>query len=403
MDSLSFYLLLGFALAICFAVIASYGNFCTMGAVSDWVNMGELGRVRSWSLAVGVAMLTLALANAQGWLDLSLVASGESSPTPYLVPEVRWVRNLFGGLLFGVGMTLAGGCSSKNLLRTGGGDLKALVALLALGGAAWLSVYTESGSDLLAWLGAPRMDMLALGAETQSIASLVEALLPVGEGVLHLWLPVAVGLVFILFALAGASFRAERHLWVAGLGIGLIVLLGWWLSAGNLGMEALEESDFSDQPTLSMGAQSLSFTLPIGQAGYYLLKGAPMPWLTLGVVMAFGVVFGGSLYALVTRSFRFQWFHSLSDFVNHVVGGLLMGFGGVAAMGCTVGQGLSGVSTLAIGSFLALAAIAIGCVLTLRFRLYKMVYEDASSAAIVLTALAESRLLPAKFRRLEKV
>lgn len=403
MDALTLYLVFGFVLAVVFALFASYGSFCTMGALSDWVNMGDLARLRSWSLAAGLAIVALALANELSLLDRSLIASGDTSPIPYLSTELRWLRNLLGGLLFGIGMTLAGGCSSKNLLRAGGGDFKALVALVFLGLFAWMGVYTETGGQVLAGLGAVSFDVAALGAETQSVADISAAVFAIESSHFPLLLSLLLGLVFVCFALRSSSFRVERPLWLAGLAIGLLVLLCWWLSAGSLGEAALEESEFSELPTLSMGAQSLSFTLPIGQAGYYLFKGQPISWLTLGVVMGFGVFVGGLLYALITRSFHLQWFHSTADFFSHAVGGALMGFGGVLAMGCTVGQGLSGVSTLSLGSFLALFAIVLGCVLTLRFRLYKMVYEDASSAAIMLTALAETHVLPAGFRRLEKV
>jgi len=403
MDALTLYLVLGFTLAVVFALFASYGDFCTMGALSDWVNMGDLGRVRSWSLAAGLSVLLLALAHSRGLLDILLASSSDTSPTPYLNTEVRWLRNIVGGLLFGVGMTLAGGCSSKSLLRAGGGDLKALLALLFLGLFAWLSVYTETGGLVLSVFSNVSLDVAATGAETQSIADVAASSFSVDVGYFQLLLTVLLGGALILFAVGAASFRAEQRLWVAGLGIGVVVLLVWWLTAGTLGAEALEESDFSEQPTLSMGAQSLSFTLPVGQAGYYLSKGMPSAWLTLGVSMAFGVLFGGFVYALLNRRLRFQWFHSKSDFINHAVGGALMGFGGVLAMGCTVGQGLSGVSTLAIGSFVALFGIVLGCVLTLRFRFYSLVYEDASSAAILLTALAETRVIPSSFRRLEKV
>ncbi len=403
MDPLSLYLLLGFALAFSFALFASYGNFCTMGAVSDWINMGELGRVRCWSLAAGIAIVGVGLLHAQGSLDISLTASSESAPVPYLNPELRWLRNLFGGFLFGVGMTLAGGCSSKNLLRFGSGDLKSLLTLIALGFAAWASVYTETGGQLLVWLGSVSFDLEALGSETQSIGAVAASLLGFDGDTTQLYLALCVGSLLILIALASSAFRKERPLWLAGLGIGLVLFLCWLLSAGALGIEAFEESEFSETPVRSMGAQSLSFTLPIGQAGYYLLKSGPASWLTLGVVMTFGLIIGSVFYAFFTRSFKFQWFQSVGDFFSHLVGGFLMGFGGVVSMGCTVGQGLSGVSTLAIGSFLTLLAIVIGCALTLRGRLYRMVYEDASFIAVVLTALAESRLIPAKFRRLEKV
>lgn len=403
MDPLTLYLCAGFGLALCFSVFASYGNFCTMGALSDWVNMGELSRLRSWALAVGVAIFGVALADAQGVLDIALTASAETSVVPYLAPELRWFRHVLGGLVFGVGMTLAGGCGSKNLMRVGAGDLKALLALSMLAVAAWSMVYTETGGALLLWFGAAYWDLTALGAETQAVGSVLAALFGQEGAGLQFTVACGLGACLLLFAFSGAAFRAQRSFWLAGLGIGLVLLLCWVLSTGEMGAAATEESAFSEQPTLSMGAQNLSFTLPVAQAGYYLFQALPVAWLTLGVVMVFGMVVGGFLHAVISRSFRLQWFSRASDFFSHVAGGLLMGFGGVVAMGCTVGQGLGGVSTLALGSFLTVGAIVLGCVLTLRVRLYALVYEDASWAAVLLTALAESRVIPQMFRRLEKI
>jgi len=122
------------------------------------------------------------------------------------------------------------------------------------------------------------------------------------------------------------------------------------------------------------------------------------------VMSLFGVILGSFLWALVSRSFRFEWFASVRDFVNHFVGALLMGFGGVLALGCTIGQGITGISTLAIGSFIAFGGIVLGSALTMKVQYYRMVYEgEASFPAALITALVDLRLLPQGMRRLEAV
>jgi uncharacterized protein len=94
--------------------------------------------------------------------------------------------------------------------------------------------------------------------------------------------------------------------------------------------------------------------------------------LTLGIVTTVGVIIGSALMALGTRSFRWEGFAGVEDTANHLVGAVLMGVGGVTAMGCTVGQGLSGLSTLALGSFIAIAGIVVGAVLALRYQVWRL-------------------------------
>jgi len=116
------------------------------------------------------------------------------------------------------------------------------------------------------------------------------------------------------------------------------------------------------------------------------------------------VILGSLLWSLISRSFRIEWFASFRDFVNHAIGGILMGFGGVLGLGCTIGQGITGVSTLAVGSFMTLGSIILGSALTMKIQYYKMVYEDeASFAKAFLTALVDFKLLPAGLRKLEAI
>jgi uncharacterized membrane protein YedE/YeeE len=115
-------LLWAFGLSLVFGGIANKANFCTMGAVSDWINMGDLNRMRSWMLAVVTAILGVGILEYTGSIDLSLTTSNETSNPPYRTANFIWLRHLLGGLMFGVGMTLASGCGNKTLVRLGEGN-----------------------------------------------------------------------------------------------------------------------------------------------------------------------------------------------------------------------------------------------------------------------------------------
>ena len=142
----------------------------------------------------------------------------------------------------------------------------------------------------------------------------------------------------------------------------------------------------------------------MGETFDYLTHGVKYKMITFGMMGLFGVIVGSFLYAVLFRKFRIEWFNSFGDFVNHAVGGMLMGIGGILAMGCTIGQGVTGFSTLAIGSVMAFICFIIGSALTMKIQLYKMVYEkDATFFRALLTALVDLRLLPSGMRKLEAV
>ena len=142
----------------------------------------------------------------------------------------------------------------------------------------------------------------------------------------------------------------------------------------------------------------------MGQTVGFTAAGFDRALLTFGVMAFLGVVAGTLLWSLLSRSFRFEWFSSRGEFVNHLVGAVLMGFGGVLALGCKVGQAITGISTLAVGSFLTFLAIVLGAALTMKVQYYRMVYEEEASFAKALVAsLADLHLLPNGLRRLDKV
>jgi uncharacterized protein len=354
-------LLAAFGLAVLFGAIAQRTHFCTMGAVADIVNMGDWGRMRMWLLAMGVAMLGFNGMVAAGW-----VQAGHSV---YAGPRLVWLSNLLGGLLFGFGMVLASGCGSKTLVRIGGGSLKSLVVFCVLAIASYATL-----RGIVAVGRVATVDSVAVTLPTgQDLPSLLAHAGGLARGTAALVLGLLVGGALVVFALARPEGRSGDAL-LGGLGLGLLVVGVWWVS-GRLGHLAehpvtLEEVYLA---TNTQRMESFTFVAPIAYTvDWLILFSDKSKVLTLGIASVFGVVLGSAVVALATRTFRWEGFAGTEDTANHVVGALLMGVGGVTAMGCTIGQGLSGLSTLALGSFIALGGIMAGAVLALRYQVWRL-------------------------------
>lgn len=333
------------------AVLRSSG-FCTMGAVADAVLTGSFERARTWAAALAVAVAGFHALVAAGWL--------QASDSAYAAPTLAWLPTALGGLLFGIGMVLASGCAVTNLVRLGGGNLKALVVAGVLGVAAY-AVQRGALVDLRVALGQAGSVSLQTGQDMASQLAWVTGwpLQRVAGGV---GLAAAAALMF--WVLVRPEGRAPR-VWAWGCAIGALVLLAWVLS-GVVGR--VDEHPVSLERvflgTRSGKMEALSFVAPTATllGGAMWGWGQAHPW-TLGASAAVGVVAGAAVHAGATGSFRWQGFAGTSDTARHLIGAVMMGVGGVLASGCTVGQGLSGASTLALGSWLALGCIVAGGVM----------------------------------------
>jgi uncharacterized membrane protein YedE/YeeE len=350
-----------FGLAVVFGAIAQRTHFCTMGAVSDIVSMGDWTRMRMWVMAMGVAMVGFNAMVALGWLD-----AGKSL---YGGPRVLWLSALVGGALFGFGMVLASGCGSKTLVRIGGGNLKSLVVFVVLGVSAFATL-----KGITALVRVATVDAFAITlAAGQDLPSLLAASTGIAKPILAAGLGLAIGGALIAWALARAEGRSSDNL-LAGIGIGAIVVAVWWVS-GWLGHVAEDPSTLQEAflATNSRRMEALSFVAPVAYAFDWLMfLSDRSKVLTIGIVSVAGVVIGSATYAAAARTFRWEGFRDVQDTANHLVGALLMGVGGVTALGCTIGQGVSGVSTLSLGSFCALAAILAGAVAALRYQNWRV-------------------------------
>ncbi len=354
---------LAFALAFVFGAIGQKTHFCTMGAVSDIVNMSDWGRMRMWLLAIGVAILGSAALHATGQIDLD--------KSIYRTANFTWLSYIVGGITFGIGMVLASGCGSKTLIRIGAGNLKSIVVFIVLGLVAYMT--------MRGILGVFRVNILEKAALTlpggQDIPALLTAAGMAPQSAFSLAVLVIGG------GLTAACLR-KRDFWtfdnlLGGVGTGLAVVAAWYIS-GHIGYlaehpETLEEAFIA---TNSGRMEALSFVAPQAYSLELLMLWSDASRkLTFGIATVLGVIAGSAAWAMLTGNFRWEGFVSIEDTANHLLGAALMGFGGVVAMGCTVGQGISGFSTLALGSIITFLAIVAGAAAMLKFQYWRLMRQ----------------------------
>ncbi len=350
-----------FILSFVFGAIAQRTHFCTMGALSDVVNMGSWARLRQWVLAAGVAMLGFGLLVWLGAID--------PAKTLYASGRVIWLSALVGGAMFGFGMVLASGCGSKTLVRIGAGNLKSLVVFVVMAVAAFATLKGVTAVARVATVDAVTAPIVAPG----TLPALLGRLAGWDMKTAALLAALLAGGALVAWALARKDFWSLENL-LAGVGIGLVVVVMWWVS-GSLGFVA-EHPDTLQEAFLATNsgrAEALSFVAPVAYTlDWLMFFSDKSKVLTLGIASVLGVIAGSAVIALTTRSFRWEGFGGTEDVANHLAGAVLMGVGGVTAMGCTVGQGLSGLSTLSATSFIAVAAIVLGAVAALKYQIWRM-------------------------------
>ena len=337
----------GLLLGLLFGAVVQRSNFCIMGAISDMVLLGDRSRLRSWMLAIAVAMLGSQLLHLSGLIDLKI--------SIYTGTSLNWLGASVGGLLFGFGMVQAGGCGNRTLVRFGAGNLKSLLVVLMIAIAGYATLRGLLG-PLRLWLETgTAINLKSFGIASQALPDLLGHIFGVKARMLRWLLALALPALLLAWVFRDARFRAKPVLILGGIVVGLAIIGGWAVT-GILGAD-----DFEPVPLASM-----TFVAPVGSTLQYLMTftGAR---LDFGISTVFGVILGAFLMAKADGSFRIEGFTTPQDLIAHILGGLLMGFGGVLALGCTVGQGLTGIGTLGLGSFVAVGGIVIGGILGVRY------------------------------------
>jgi uncharacterized membrane protein YedE/YeeE len=324
--------LLGFVLGIALGFAARRGRFCTLGAIEDAVYGADTRRLRAWILAIAVAIAGVHVLEHYADLDLSR--------SIYTGHRIEWGGMIIGGMMFGFGMALAGTCGFGMLLRLGGGDMRALVVFLVM---AVTAMMTMRGITGLARLQLAEPLTLEIARDSQRLPALLGL---AGDAAMFGAFAFAAALAIGAGAHAGLM-RAPR-LVLTALAIGVLVVAGWFVT-GVAGFDPFD----------TRRIESFSFVAPLGETVLYLMLSSGLrPDFPVGAVL--GVIAGAFFAAITARQFRWEAPDDPREMKRHVMGALLMGVGGIAALGCTIGQGITGLSTLSIGSLLAIGSIFVG-------------------------------------------
>jgi hypothetical protein len=310
-----------------------------MGAISDMVTFGDRRRFRAWMLAAATALI------GTQWLAAAGIVPLDKSM--YLAPNLNWVGHILGGLIFGFGMVFAGGCPSRNLARLGGGDLRSLMTLIVLGIVSYMTMGGILGPLRALLERATAISLTNFSMPTQGLGNIVAASAGGNPAATSLAITAVVVALVLTYCLKDRAFRASHVHVLSGLGVGLVVIAGWALTG-------LAYDELADRPVAPI---SLTYVRPVGDALEWLQRTTALGLPGFGVATVFGATLGAFVAARMLGRFKLTSFSGSADTLRCLFGAGLMGVGGVLGLGCTIGQGISGVSTLAAGSLLTLAAI----------------------------------------------
>ena len=332
--------LAGLVIGLTYGAVGLLSGFCLMSSLRGWWAEGDSRLIGSYALALGVAVAATQLLAAKGLVDL-----GKSI---YLQPSFSAPLMFVGGLLFGYGMVLSNGCGSRALVLLGRGNLRSFVVVIVLGISAQMT--------LKGLIAPSRITLLQWSQMTPAVTSMPALLAKLGltETTARMLAASAISGALIIFAFAHAPFQRAWGQIAAGLAVGLLVAAGWF-ATGYLGAD-----DFNPTPVTS-----LTFVAPIADTLQYVMLSTGLT-LNFGIATVAGVFAGSLLTALVTRRFRLEGYTSPRHMLRSAGGAALMGAGGAMAYGCSIGQGLTGLSTLALASFVAVAGILLGTAAGLR-------------------------------------
>jgi uncharacterized membrane protein YedE/YeeE len=325
----------GFAIGGAAGFAVRHARLCTFGAIEDALMGGDSRRLRVFGLALGIAILGTQALIVGGFLDTALVS--------YTPPALPLAAIMIGSVMFGIGMAMVGTCGFGSLVRLGTGDLRSLVVVLVLGAAAFATL-----RGILAGFRIGFLESLSLpmpdGAHSD-IASLLSLTLGVDT---RIAIAAVAGAVLCWLALSDIRLRRAPRLVSAGIVLGLMIIAGWVTTV------ALSD-DFAGPPR----PQSLTFVSTVGKALYAGLLNVTN-FADFGVGSVFGVIAGSGIAAWRTAELRWEAFDDDHEMRRHLTGAALMGVGGILTGGCTIGQGLTAGSMLALSAPLAVGGMILG-------------------------------------------
>ena len=324
----------GLVVGAVFGVLVQRFRFCMVAATGNWLlvkdNRLVLAFLSVWIVAIGGTVYL----EWSEWIEIDKSA--------YRNSQFDWLGVILGGVLFGIGATLAGGCATRTLVRSMEGSLHAWLALISF---MVVAAITQFG-----YLEPVRLGLTAMTAVTLQTDAGLASVFSL-SGILVATVVILGLLAFLVFLVQQGGMHGSMI--IVGAIIGALVVFSW-IVTGDL---AQDEFDPRSPSAMTMSG-------PLARFGYMLT--GRVPALSFAIAFVIGTAFASLLSALVTREFKIIPIQKgMAKF--SLLGGALMGIGGILAYGCNIGQGLSGMSTLSIESLLATLSMFVGAVIGVKF------------------------------------
>ena len=322
--------LLGFA--------GGYSRFCTLGAIEDAIYGNNFDRLRMWALGLAIAIAAI--------FGLTTIGQVDMLSSFHFTQAWNPLTSITGGLIFGYGMALSGNCGYGALVRMAGGDMRSFIIVLVMA----ISTYMALGGPTAALRNYLFPPENYTGDVPQSVAYLIGDIV----GIAPLIPALVIALVFAILALSGAKFRRSKSMVFGGFMVGLAIASGWWFTT------YLSQNSFSVIPI-----ESHTFTAPLGDSVFYLMTSTGSS-LNFGIGSVLGVIIGAFIGAKIKGRFRWESCDDPRELKRQILGAFLMGTGGVIALGCSIGQGMTAMSALTYSAPVVLASIFVGSAFGLR-------------------------------------
>ena len=336
----------GLACGVVLGFTARSVRFCSLSAIESAFFGHDFQLLRLWGLGIAIAILITQFLSLNMGLDLTA--------TPHITPSLPILPALLGGGLFGLGMSLVGTCGLGSILRFGGGDLRGLVAMIFIGVSGymmsrgilqplheWLRIY---GSLPLphGWDSSlPTLLNQILGLNALEYATIASALIM--ASLLGVW------------AFISPRFRASPSRQIGGVIMGIVIGAGWYIT-GIMAPDNL----------ISETVSSFSFVDPVGKTLIYLMNATGLH-INFAIMSIMGTILGAYFASLKAQDFHWDSFDDAREMKRQLFGACLMGVGASLAAGCTIGQGMTGISTLSLSSILAFSSMVAGATLGVKF------------------------------------
>ncbi len=327
----------GFLCGIAAGAAARYGRICSMSAIEDALIAKDFRAAKAWGLALAVAILSTQV--------MALVWAFDLKASVYTTGHLDLLGALLGGLMFGFGMAMVGTCSFGLLVRAGSGDMRAIVSAAVVGIAAFAFTAGVLSPLRMQLAGLLTVDLAPRGGPL--IPGLLAPLAGTSEQLLALSLAGAIAVLLAGTALADRRLRKRPRLLLAAVALGAAFAAGWAVTA------------FSVDRMETRRLESLSFVAPVGRLLLQVMTDS-LKDVGFGVASVAGVFAGALITAVLKDEIRREAFDDVREMRRHMLGAVLMGCGGVLARGCTIGQGMSAASALAISAPLVVLGVVLG-------------------------------------------